>query len=121
MIVTLIVLVFSLIYWMADRLVGYESALEQAVFRCDFKEVRKLLTEGANPNDYKRRPPLYFSGRCQPPLQMERLLLEAGANPDPILDPGTSSSRSFLHQLKKAPRSDEQLIQLLESYLDKKK
>lgn len=106
-------------FW-GDYLVGHESPLHKAVSVCDFARVEKLLKEGVDPNDYQRRPPLYFAGRCQPPLKMERMLLEAGADPDPVLDPGTPRERGFLDQLKRAPRSDPEKIRLLESTLEKR-
>ena len=107
------------IFW-GDYLVGHESPLHKAVSVCDFARVEKLLKEGVDPNDCQRRPPLCFASGCQPPLKMERMLLEAGADPDPVLDPGTPRERGFLDQLKRAPRSDPEKIRLLESTLEKR-
>jgi len=110
----------GILHLYGDYLVGHESPLHKVFSVCDFARVEKLLREGVDPNDYERRPPLYFAGRCQPPLKMERMLLEAGADPDPVLDPGTPKERSYLEQLKRVPRADPEKIRLLESTLEKR-
>lgn len=106
-------------FW-GDYLVGHESRLHKAVSVCDFAKVERLLKEGADPNEYKRRPPLFFAESCQPPLKMQRLLLDAGADPNPVIDPGTSLEGRYLDLLMKPTWTDPDLIKLLESYLEKR-